>query len=173
MKKTSKPKAKMLFTVAATGESTYRDGIYRNDSPLSLQGPSARRYPNAFRSAADESDEDDNEVLPSATSPNFREGATPHDPDAVWRDGQWFNVLDETYLLPVFSNATASRRQATRKAMRSTARLTQHGNDSFEDNNEPERDLGSLSREGSKSPWDSTSPSHSAYNNGSVKRQSL
>jgi hypothetical protein len=37
---------------------------------------------------------------------------------AVWRDGQWFTVIDENYLLPVFSNATASRRQASRKALR-------------------------------------------------------
>ncbi|GAA6017992.1 hypothetical protein JCM11491_000023 [Sporobolomyces phaffii] len=35
----------------------------------------------------------------------------------VWRDGQWFSVLDERYLLPVFSNATASRKQSAKKAM--------------------------------------------------------
>ncbi|GAA5917341.1 hypothetical protein JCM6882_001086 [Rhodosporidiobolus microsporus] len=36
----------------------------------------------------------------------------------VWRDGQWFQVLDEKFLIPVFSNATASRKQASKKALR-------------------------------------------------------
>ncbi|KAH8917529.1 sodium/hydrogen exchanger [Atractiella rhizophila] len=50
--------------------------------------------------------------------------------NAVWRDGQWFTVLDERFLLPVFSNATASRRQAARKSMRrSTTALDQYDPD--------------------------------------------
>lgn len=48
--------------------------------------------------------------------------------------------------------------------MRSSARLTQQSNDSYEDN-EPERDLGSTSRDGSRSPWDAPSPVQQTYNN--------
>ena len=73
----------------------------------------------------------------------------------MWRDGQWFNVLDEQYLLPVFSNAIASRRQANRKALRSTARLGQYAENATEDS--PERDLGTTSPSGgSRTPWETT-----------------
>ncbi|CAH7685561.1 Sodium/hydrogen exchanger family-domain-containing protein [Phakopsora pachyrhizi] len=74
------------------------------------------------------SQETDDEVLPAATSQGDHPGALEEgdvggtNEEAgnrkVWRDGQWFTVLDEHYLLPVFSNATASRKQASRKAMR-------------------------------------------------------
>lgn len=141
-----------LCPPAAIGDGPYRDGQFRNDSTISLHGSNGKRF-NHFRSPGDDSDEDNDEVLPSANSTTFgdQQGSAS---EGVWRDGQWFNALDEQYLLPVFSNATASRRQATRKAMRSSARLTQHGNDSFLDENEPERDLTTISREGSRSPWD-------------------
>lgn len=142
---------------ASTGEGPYGHGQFRNDSSMSLQN-GGKRY-NHFRhpGAAEDSDEDNDEVLPSASTANFHDQQA-NSGEGVWRDGQWFNALDEQYLLPVFSNATASRRQATRKAMRSSARLTQHGNESFIDDNEPERDLTTVSRDASRSPWD-TSPS--------------
>lgn len=67
---------------------------------------------------------DDPDILPSAnptaaepSSASLASGMLDAG-TAVWRDGQWFNVLDERYLLPVFSNATASRKQASRKAAR-------------------------------------------------------
>ena len=111
----------------------------------------------AYRSSGHDpidSDEEDPEVLPSASSATFPEGASEAESGAVWRDGQWFNVLDEQYLLPVFSNAIASRRQANRKAMRSTARLGQFADTSLEDG--PERDLGALSPNATpRSAWDS------------------
>ena len=61
-------------------------------------------------------EESDSEVLPNVSN----EGGVEKEGDLtrVWRDGQWFTVLDERYLLPVFSNATASRRQASRKALK-------------------------------------------------------
>lgn len=98
-----------------------------------------------------DSDEEDNEVLPSASSGGFGETSADGDDGAVWRDGQWFNVLDERYLLPVFSNATASRRQANRKAMRSTARLGAYNNEGSHEHS-PERDLSSRP-EPLRSPW--------------------
>jgi len=70
----------------------------------------------------------DDEVLPSADAQTTRfslddnearQGNGQNEGNRkVWRDGQWFTVLDEQYLLPVFSNATASRKQASRKALR-------------------------------------------------------
>jgi sodium/hydrogen exchanger-like protein 6/7 len=118
----------------------------------SLPGNGKRHMSDQFRRSSPnalDSDEEDNEVLPSANSSNFPEGEGEN--GAVWRDGQWFNVLDEQYLLPVFSNAVASRRQASRKAMRSTARAGMH--DGADDENETERDLGSA--RSPVSPWQS------------------
>ena len=76
----------------------------------------SRNFSTASFDSVDSSE--DAEVLPPA---NDEEGESLGE-TAVWRDGQWFNVLDERYLLPVFSNATASRKQATRKAMRKSRR---------------------------------------------------
>ena len=88
---------------------------------------SARKFSRNFSQGSFESDESDQEVLPMANEGDLppEGGAGNHD-GAVWRDGQWFNVLDERYLLPVFSNATASRRQATRKALRVKSRSQLH-----------------------------------------------
>lgn len=69
---------------------------------------------------ASDSEESDSDVLPANTSTTST--AAEGDLTRVWRDGQWFTVLDERYLLPVFSNATASRRQASKKAQRTTLR---------------------------------------------------
>jgi len=38
----------------------------------------------------------------------------------VGEDGKWFQTLDERYLLPIFSNATASRTFHARRARRSS-----------------------------------------------------
>ncbi|KAK4049934.1 monovalent cation:H+ antiporter, CPA1 (nhx1) [Microbotryomycetes sp. JL201] len=65
------------------------------------------------------SDDSDPDVLPPVGvdgADSVSGGGAGGDLMRVWRDGQWFTVLDERYLLPVFSNATASRRQATKKA---------------------------------------------------------
>ena len=55
-------------------------------------------------------------------------------------------MLDEQYLLPVFSNATASRRQASRKALRSSARESDP-NSPLDHEGGPELDLGTRRRE--------------------------
>lgn len=93
--------------------------------------------------------ESDDEVLPPATA------GGPEDPEGggtarVWRDGQWFNVLDERYLLPVFSNATASRKQASRKALRSSSRRSMAAGEGGPGG---EADLGSPSPSVPSSPW--------------------
>ncbi|KAJ7457001.1 sodium/hydrogen exchanger [Mycena latifolia] len=83
-----------------------------------------------FSSASSESLDSDAEVLPLATtSLNAQEPASPtgHPPRAnpgvatVGEDGKWFQALDERYLLPLFSNATASRTFHARRARRSAS----------------------------------------------------
>ncbi|GAA5942998.1 bifunctional K:H/Na:H antiporter NHX1 [Sporobolomyces koalae] len=132
---------------SGSGDSPYRDELpLRSSSTLRL-GSSARRggshsggvgpgaagrtsrfgsvsAPTSDLSAS--SSDSDPDILPSAQSTldlsasstnSSKPSATAEGSDRVWRDGQWFTVLDERYLLPVFSNATASRKQATKKAL--------------------------------------------------------
>ncbi|SCV73124.1 BQ2448_7049 [Microbotryum intermedium] len=72
-------------------------------------------------SSRDSGSDSDGDVLPSVSKAGAggtaAAAAGEGNNTRVWRDGQWFTVLDERYLLPVFSNATASRRQANKKAI--------------------------------------------------------
>jgi sodium/hydrogen exchanger-like protein 6/7 len=85
-----------------------------------------------FSSASSESYDSDGEVLPLATTSLHQEPASPggHPPRAnvaepgmpsVGEDGKWFQALDERYLLPLFSNATASRTFHARRARRTAS----------------------------------------------------
>ncbi|KAL6302586.1 sodium/hydrogen exchanger [Sparassis latifolia] len=100
------------------------------------QTPVASVSNNAiFSAASSESyDSDGGEVLPLANtsmgelSPGGRRKSRNLDappanggeaaPPVVSEDGKWFQVLDERYLLPLFSNATASRTFHARRARR-------------------------------------------------------
>ncbi|KAJ7146176.1 Sodium/hydrogen exchanger family-domain-containing protein [Mycena epipterygia] len=84
-----------------------------------------------FSSASSDYDSD-GEVLPLAATSVHQEPASPdgHPPRAntavpgmptVGEDGKWFQALDERYLLPLFSNATASRTFHARRARRSAS----------------------------------------------------
>lgn len=83
--------------------------------------------PQGIFSAAssDSFDSDIGEVLPLASA----DSNNSHPPrqsgnggsGAVGEDGQWFQALDERYLLPLFSNATASRTFNARRASRRLA----------------------------------------------------
>ncbi|KAJ6578814.1 sodium/hydrogen exchanger, partial [Mycena vulgaris] len=87
-------------------------------SPITAHG--------VFSSASSESLDSDAEVLPLA--PTAQEPMS-HPPRAgpaaavasVGEDGKWFQALDERYLLPLFSNATASRTFHARRARRSAS----------------------------------------------------
>jgi sodium/hydrogen exchanger-like protein 6/7 len=78
-----------------------------------------------FSAASSESfDSDHDEVLPMAAT-SSGESATQSRADAnagvtaiLGDDGKWFQTLDERYLLPLFSNATASRTFHARRARR-------------------------------------------------------
>ncbi|KAJ3742863.1 sodium/hydrogen exchanger [Lentinula detonsa] len=75
-------------------------------------------------SASSESDSDA-EVLPLAStshdppSPGNPPHSAPPHQTTFGEDGKWFQALDERYLLPLFSNATASRTFHARRARRS------------------------------------------------------
>ncbi|KAF8816934.1 monovalent inorganic cation transporter [Phlegmacium glaucopus] len=87
-----------------------------NNPPLSPGGA-------IFSTASSESYDSDGDVLPLA--PTSHENNNTHPPRAntsimVGEDGKWFQTLDERYLLPIFSNATASRTFHARRARRSS-----------------------------------------------------
>jgi len=119
------------------GPRTYNHQFQHQQSP-GTPGPGQ----NIFSAASSESFDSDGEVLPMATTnmqsgngqdleanPNLNvigmsrgrgdgngggEGDVP-----VVEEGKWFQDLDERYLLPLFSNATASRTFHARRARRS------------------------------------------------------
>lgn len=89
-----------------------------------------------FSAASSDSYDSDVEVLPLAptalgeTTPSTKRPSGSRTPSGsgagataglVPEDGKWFQALDERYLLPLFSNATASRTFHARKARRSSA----------------------------------------------------
>lgn len=93
-----------------------------NNSPLSPTGAN-------FSSASSESYDSDGDMLPLAPAPpgnnNNSSSSSTHPLRAnissmVSEDGKWFQALDERYLLPIFSNATASRTFHARRARRSS-----------------------------------------------------
>ncbi|KAH0834092.1 Sodium/hydrogen exchanger family-domain-containing protein [Lanmaoa asiatica] len=94
------------------------------------QSPSSPVATNVFSVASSDSFDSDAEVLPmAATTSGDPEGhrveASSHGQEqesvAVGEDGKWFQTLDERYLLPLFSNATASRTFHARRARRNAS----------------------------------------------------
>lgn len=72
-----------------------------------------------FSAASSESFESEAEVLPMATTAaDAGPSSERHDGRQANEDGKWFQALDERYLLPLFSNATASRTFHARRARR-------------------------------------------------------
>ncbi|KAK0200792.1 sodium/hydrogen exchanger [Desarmillaria ectypa] len=99
-----------------------------------------------FSTASSESLESDGgEALPMATTSNQQQQQQPAAPQQG-EDGKWFQALDERYLLPLFSNATASRTFHARRARRSG--LVSSPVDSEDDGDGQQVELGS----GSASP---------------------
>lgn len=80
-----------------------------------------------FSAASSQSfDSDAGEVLPMVPTHETPGGHPPRQSSiaaavGVGEDGKWFQALDERYLLPLFSNATASRTFHARRARRSTS----------------------------------------------------
>ncbi|KAF8154217.1 Sodium/hydrogen exchanger family-domain-containing protein [Crassisporium funariophilum] len=76
-----------------------------------------------FSAASSDSYDSDAEVLPLAPT-SQQDNAHPPRQNAssvgIGEDGKWFQALDERYLLPIFSNATASRTFHARRARRTS-----------------------------------------------------
>ncbi|KAF8626670.1 hypothetical protein AX15_004761 [Amanita polypyramis BW_CC] len=131
------------------GRRSARWGRFGDDipSPISPSNPFARigshyapraynhqaqaRQPNndqrsqAYSESSESLDSDLGEVLPMAptsqnTGGNSETQGPPRSPSAG-EDGKWFQTLDERYLLPLFSNATASRTFHARRARRNVS----------------------------------------------------
>ena len=107
-----------------------RDRPRLNPNPSSSRlGPSGAHPLSSFRGATSpvsdqsvSSDDSDADVLPpaggeAALGPEGQVLGSAGDLTRVWRDGQWFTVLDQRFLLPTFSNATAQRKEASKKAL--------------------------------------------------------
>ncbi|KAG1725798.1 sodium/hydrogen exchanger [Suillus paluster] len=100
-----------------------------------------------FSAASSESFESEGEVLPMATtSAEAGPSADRHDGAQASEDGKWFQALDERYLLPLFSNATASRTFHARRARRNVSISSPAGtpHDSEDEVESPAVELGSV-----------------------------
>lgn len=112
-----------------------------------------------FSAASSESFDSDVEVLPMASAAvnagthAADPGGTSQEPEGIAsEDGKWFQTLDERYLLPLFSNATASRTFQARRARRNashSANAVNHGasgtpHDSEGEPDGPEIDLSAV-----------------------------
>lgn len=76
-------------------------------------------------SSSDSYDSDSGEVLPLATPPGTSSGRRSGSGlvgTGGGAEGKWFQAIDERYLLPLFSNATASRTFHARRQKRKVAR---------------------------------------------------
>ncbi|KDQ23903.1 hypothetical protein PLEOSDRAFT_1048557 [Pleurotus ostreatus PC15] len=95
-------------------------------SPLIPQGAS----PGIFSAASSDTDSEAGEVLPMAptagleTDDRAEEGSGGM---ATHPSAEWFQAIDERYLLPLFSNATASRTFHARRARRVSHQRTASG----------------------------------------------
>jgi len=102
-----------------------RIGTHYRASSYNHQGHVPQSPQGIFSAASSDSfDSDIGEVLPMASTAQDSNGGHPprQSPGVgaanVGEDGKWFQALDERYLLPLFSNATASRTFNARKASR-------------------------------------------------------
>lgn len=108
----------------------YAPGAYNHQAQTPASPTSPLNNGTIFSAASSESFDSDGEVLPMATTSTVRagDGTTQLRTDAaspgvasVGEDGKWFRALDERYLLPLFSNATASRTFHARRARRTAS----------------------------------------------------
>jgi len=93
--------------------------------------PTSPAIPVFSSASSDSYDSDGGEVLPLAPTSHNNTGAGSHPPRqnsitasmGIGEDGKWFQAIDERYLLPIFSNATASRTFHARRARRTASGL--------------------------------------------------
>lgn len=101
--------------------------IHSQQRQQSIPGPTSpitTRDNAVFSAASSDSYDSDGEVLPMAPTAQDPAGHPPRQSSegvAIGEDGKWFQTLDERYLLPLFSNATASRTFHARRARRTAS----------------------------------------------------
>ncbi|KAG6820264.1 hypothetical protein H0H93_003272 [Arthromyces matolae] len=97
--------------------------------PRSYNHQAQQQGTAAIFSPSSDSDSDLGETLPMAAAPDMSSGGAQRSnlPASVGQDGKWFQALDERYLLPIFSNATASRSFHARRARRAASNGAQNG----------------------------------------------
>ncbi|WFD30547.1 monovalent cation:H+ antiporter, CPA1 (nhx1) [Malassezia sp. CBS 17886] len=84
--------------------------------------------PGGLRSLTNEELEEDAEhARTDATGGHRPRRALLDRANVIFQDGQWFQRMDERYLLPMFSNAVASRRHEQRKESRQARRSVSRG----------------------------------------------
>ncbi|KAK0216233.1 Sodium/hydrogen exchanger family-domain-containing protein [Armillaria fumosa] len=127
--------------------SPRRIGIHYNARSYNhqAQAPPLNGNGAVFSTASSESLESDGgEVLPMATTSQQQQPAAASSQQG--EDGKWFQALDERYLLPLFSNATASRTFHARRARRSiVGGLVSSPADTEDEGDGQEVELGSAS----------------------------
>ena len=106
----------------------YQPQSYNHHATAVPNGPTPSN--NIFSASSSDAYDSDGEVLPlastaerdrlppSASAPASPGGATSRRGS---EDSKWFQALDERYLLPIFSNATASRTFHARRQRRADA----------------------------------------------------
>ncbi|KZT03257.1 sodium/hydrogen exchanger [Laetiporus sulphureus 93-53] len=121
---------------SAPGRMTYEDSPRMYNHQLQNVPLMNSAHP-MFSAASTDSFDSDGEVLPLATAPvngSASPGGRRKSRDNLagpstegTEEGKWFQQLDERYLLPLFSNATASRTFHARKARRASGVGTASG----------------------------------------------
>ena len=101
--------------------TTSSTSLNKNNTSPSKRPPGDVKNKAIFNNNnSDLDDDDDNEILPIATSSTELDQRSQqqqlqnndnNNPHLAFRDGRWFTELDERYLLPIFSNSVANRRQ--------------------------------------------------------------
>lgn len=102
--------------------SHYTPRVYNHHAQVSQRQPNNDQRSQAYTESSESLDSDLGEVLPLAPASQDVGGGSQR-PDLrrnpnAGEDGKWFQTLDERYLLPLFSNATASRTFHARRARR-------------------------------------------------------
>lgn len=121
-----------LPPIPGYARNAVRVGAHYSTRNYNHHGQAANVQDIFSASSSDSFDSDAGEVLPLASAQEQQQqqqqqGAhPPRLTDAalaagVGEDGKWFQALDERYLLPLFSNATASRTFHARRARRNTS----------------------------------------------------
>ncbi|KAI0632991.1 sodium/hydrogen exchanger [Trametes polyzona] len=159
--------AQQARVASRRSSAAFDEPLAYNHHHLQTPGLATNTIFSAASTPTEEYDSDGGEVLPLATASLGDGTSTPTrrksrdgTPAATREESKWFQTLDERYLLPLFSNATASRSFHARKARKSSgaspnlsgspSRMgTPGGTDDELEDGRPELDLTRVAGQGS------------------------